>query len=306
MDVSGVTVTQGIASRIPCGVRPPRKQILDRDPRGEAKRFTTQIHQAGSAAELLALLENVPDQAALDHIHISAAMMSLAKFNKYRRLRKSHVDSRAWSRLVSRLHELLQQNALSPWSSANVFYATGELYKILGTHLRHVLPRLCKAVRSEASKMNAQELSNCMLAAEKLQNVSPEVRNVVPTFVSCIPGKVADMTPQGLANCLLAIAKLVDASKVVLEAVPAIARRLQGNLFRMNSQDLANNFWAVAKLKDLSPEGLALAPMLVGRIVPQIGRFKTVELHMSVWAAQQLREHDLVAMVQAELDRRGR
>lgn len=117
--------------------------------------------------------------------------------------------------------------------------------------------------------MKAQEISNCMLAAVKLQDASPAVLDAVPALAKRIPDKVEDMVPQALSNCLWAAATLQDSASAVLDTVPAIVQRMQ-----------------------------------MGQIPPQIGKMAPEGLQMSLKAARRLGEEELAAKLQAELDSR--
>ena len=342
----GLTVApdhRGFTSQLPRGVRERRRQVSESRAGDETKQLTTDIKKAGTASKLLAVLDAKMDGAVLDHIHVSAALIKLARFKKRRQLQRADAKHTVLAKLISRLHDMLQQKLLSPWSSANAFYAMSELYQELGTCVKPVLPRLSEAVAAKAAGMNEQGISNCLLSAAKLQGASPDVLTVVRPLVKQIRAKASCMNCQDLANCVWAAAKLQETSPAVLTAVPALAKHMldkvkgmtpqelsnslcavamlqepvpqalavvpvivqhmQETIHAMNSQDLCNNFWAVGKLKDASPDMQALAQQLIERIRPVISTFAREGLRMSLWAAQQFREEELAADLQAALHR---
>eukprot|EP00439_Symbiodinium_sp_Y106_P053455 s246_g7.t1 len=237
--------------RVPRGVRERRRQQDRSQDDGEARRLTAQITKAGSASELLALLEKPAKDAALfNSFHISAAMTKLARFKKRRQVGQADASSPVWATLSVRVSDMLEQDLLPPREAANVFYAAGELYQEMGKHMTKVLPLLCDSVHKKAAGMAEQALSNCLLAVVKLEDASPDVLTVVSALAMHIPAKVGAMTTQGMSNCLLAAAKLQDSSPEVLDIVPALAKFLPHKVGDMIPQALSNSLWAAAKLQD--------------------------------------------------------
>ena len=290
----GAAVTHGgrnFTSRLPLRVRERRRQAPDRNSDGEARRLTAQITKAGSASELLALLDKPVENANLfNHFHMSAAWTTLARFKKRRQFRKADAVSPVWAKLAARLDKMLQDDLLPPRVAANVFYSVGELYEEIERRMMQVLPKLCRAVRAKARGMNAQAIFNCMLAAVKLQDASPEVLDAVPALAKRIPATAEDMKPQELSNSLWAAAKLQDAAPEVLDAVPAVAKRIPDKVEEMKPQELSNSLWAAAKLQDASPEVLEAVPALAKRMPDKVEEMKPQELSNSLWAAASLQD----------------
>ncbi|CAE7289922.1 unnamed protein product [Symbiodinium sp. CCMP2592] len=285
----GATIPQ--RGRIPRRVRERRRQVPDRTSDGEARRLTAQISSTDSATELLALLEKpVENKNLFNHFHMSAAMTTLARFKKRRQLRPADASSSVWAQLAARLSEMLVQDALAPRGIANVFYAVGELYEQMGEHTSQVLPKLCEAVQAKAAGMVEQALSNCLLAAAKLQGSAPEALKVVPTLTRYIQGKAVSMNSQDLGNCLWAAARLQDASPEVLDAVPALAKRIADKAQDMIPQDLSNCLIAAAKLQDASPEVLDCVPALAKRIPEQVQHMNPQDLSNCLWASETLQD----------------
>ena len=214
----------GLVSSIPRGVREPRRQVPDgKSPEREARMLTSRITKASSAAELLELLGKQANSKILNEYHVTAFMTALAKFKRRHQLRQADSSGPAWAQFANRLQDMLQQDLLSPRSISNTFYAMGELCEELDKSMTQVMPKLCQTVQAKAAGMEPQGLSICLLAAAKLQDVSPDVLIVVPAIAQCMPKKVHDMTPQSLSNSLWAAAKLQHASPELLDAVPALA-----------------------------------------------------------------------------------
>ena len=304
----GATVTSGgrsLPGRLPRRVRERRRQVPDRSADGEARRLTSQITKAGSASELLALVDKpVQDGKLFNDFHMSAAWTTLVRFKKRRQFCKADARSPVWAKLSARLHKMLQDDLLPPRGAANVFYSVGELYAELDRHMTQVLPKLCRAVRAKTGGMKAQEISNCMLGAVSLQDASPEVLDAVPTLAKRIPDMVQHMNPQAISNCLWAAANLQDASPEVLDAVPSLAKRIPDKVEEMIPQAISNCLWAAAKLQDASPEVLDAVPALAKRIPDKVKDMIQKQLKMALWASQQLQRPELVAKLQAKLDRR--
>ena len=90
----------------------------------QATRLRAQMKKAGSASELLALVDEPVDNAKLfNRIRMLAAWTKLAKFRKGRQLRQADARSLVFAKLAARLHEMLRDNVLPPREAANVFYA---------------------------------------------------------------------------------------------------------------------------------------------------------------------------------------
>ena len=260
------------ASRLSRNVREKRRQAPDRNADGEARRLTAQITKADSASELLALLDKpVANEKLFNDFHMSAALTRLSRFKKMRQVRQSDLTSPVWAKLTARLYDLLREDLLPPRGAANVLYAVGELYREIEKHMSQVQPKLCEAILKKAPEMNAQDLANSLLAAAKLQSVSPRVLTAVPALAKHVPGKVKDMKPQELSNSLWAAAKLQDASPEVLTAVPALANCTPQKVEGMISQGLSNCLWAAAMLQDASPQVLTAVPALAKRIPEKVG-----------------------------------
>ena len=288
----GMTVApdrRGPASGLPRGVR-ERRRRWESSSGAETKQLTAQIKKADSASKLLAVLDKQVDGAVLDHIHVSAALVKLARFKKRRQLQQADASSAVLAKLSSRLLGMLQQNLLSPWSSANTLYAMGVLYEDLGECMAQALPRLYEAIRVKSDGMNAQGLSNCLWAAARLQDASPEVLNAVSALAKRIPDKVEDMVPQHLSNSLWAAAKLQDASPEVLDAVPALAKCIPDKVEEMKQQEWSNSLWAAARLQDASPEVLDAVPALANRIADKVEDMDPQALSNCLWAAAKLQD----------------
>ena len=337
----------GLASKIPKRVREPSRQATDtKNPEKEAKALTSRITKVSSAAELLDLLGKQMQSKILNEYHMTAFMTKLARFKRWNQLRQADANSPAWAQLTVRLQDMLRNDSLSPRSTANVFYALGELYEEMNLHIFQILPQLCKTVRRKAVSMNEQAMSNCLLAAAKLQDACPKALSIVASIANHIKSKVRSMNSQDLANCLWAAAKLQDASPEVLIAVPALAKGIPNRARNMKPQELSNCLWAAAKLKDTSPKVLDAVPALVKCIpdkvkdmtpqalsnclcaaatlrdaspkvlsaVPALAERMPYEvqgmipqaLRMSSEAARRLGEEELAAKLKAELDRRKR
>ena len=279
--------------RVPRGVRERRRQQDRSQDDGEARRLTAQITKAGSASELLALLEKPAKDAALfNSFHISAAMTKLARFKKRRQVGQADASSPVWATLSVRVSDMLEQDLLPPREAANVFYAAGELYQEMGKHMTKVLPLLCDSVHKKAAGMAEQALSNCLLAVVKLEDASPDVLTVVSALAMHIPAKVGAMTTQGMSNCLLAAAKLQDSSPEVLDIVPALAKFLPHKVGDMIPQALSNSLWAAAKLQDRAPEMLDAVPALVQHVrhKVEVGHMDPQGLSNCLWAAARLQD----------------
>ena len=280
-----------LVCKIPRRVREPRRQAPGRsNAEKEARALTSRITKASSAAELLDLLGQQVRSTIFNEYHLTAFMTRLARFKRGRQLRQSDSSSSALAKLADRLYDMLRQDLLSPRSTSNAFYAVGELYEQIEKHLPQLLPKLCDAVRSKAGDMEAQGLSNCVLAATKLHDVSPDVLVVVPALARSIRDKAVDMNPQELSNSLLAAAKLHDASPEVLTAVPAIAKQIPNKVGGMKPQELSNSLWAAEKLQDASPEALDAVPALTNRIQHKVEDLEPQGLSNCLLAAAKLQD----------------
>ena len=268
-----------------------RGRLSDRTADDEARRLTAYISKARSASELLTRSDRPLETAALfNHVHMSAALTRLSKFKKRRRFCQSDANSPVWAKLADRLDEMLREDLLPPRQVANVFYSIHELYEEMGRWRTPLLPKLCDAVRAKAAGMKAQELSNCMLAAAKLQDISREVLVVVPALARRIPDKVEDMIPQHLSNCLWAAARLHGASPEVLEAVPALVKSIPDKVEEMIPQHISNCLWGAATLQDALPEVVTAVPALAKLIPRKAEDMKPQELSNSLWAAAELQD----------------
>ncbi|CAE7289961.1 unnamed protein product [Symbiodinium sp. CCMP2592] len=278
-------------SKMPQRVREPRRGTQDSgSPEGEARMLTSRITKTDSAAELLELLGKQEQTRIFNEYHVTASMTKLAKLKRRRQLRQADTRSPVWAKLAARLQDMLQQDVLSPRSTANVFYAVSELYDEMGKHMLQVLPMLSEAVRVKATGMVEQALSNCLLAAGKLHDAAPEVLIAVPELSEQIRRKVASMNSQDLSNCIWASAKLHDASPQVLDLVPALAKRIANKVQDMISQALSNCLWSAAKLQDASPEVLDSVPALAKHIVDKAKSMRAQELSNCLWAAAKLQD----------------
>ncbi|CAE7289928.1 unnamed protein product [Symbiodinium sp. CCMP2592] len=278
-------------NRVRGGFRKRGGRLPDRTPDDEARRLTAYISRARSTSELLTRSDGALENAALfNHVHMSAALTRLSKFKRARQFYRSDASSPVWAKLCDRLDSMLREDSLPPRQVANVFYSVHELYEEMDRHQTRLLPKLCDAVRAKAAGMKAQELSNCLLAAAKLQDTSRAVLVVVPALANCIPDKVADMIPQHLSNCLWAAATLHDASPEVLEAVPALVKSIPDKVEEMIPQHLSNCLWGAATLQEALPEVVTAVPALAQHTPEQAQDMKPQELSNSLWAAAKLQD----------------
>lgn len=283
--------SRNCTTRVRGRLRKRRGCLSDRTADDEARRLTGYISKARSASELLTRSDRPLETTTLfNHVHMSAALTRLSKFKKRRRFCQSDASSPVWAKLADRLDELLREDSLPPRQVANVFYSIHELYEEMGRFRTPLLPKLCDAVRAKAAGMKAQELSNCLLAAAKLQDISREVLVVVPALARRIPDKVADMIPQHLSNCLWAAARLHGASPEVLEAVPALVKSIPDKVEEMIPQHISNCLWGAATLQDALPEVVTAVPALAKLIPRKAEDMKPQELANSLWAAAELQD----------------
>ena len=240
--------------------------------------LTSKISSAESAAKILELVGREVDGEVFNDFHMSAAFTRLAKLSRERKISQTDAGSPVWPRLVSRLRGMLQKNMLPPRGLANVFWASNELFnKVPGCNEEMVL-ELVTSVQENASAMNAQALSNCMLVAAKLGDAGQGVLSCVKSIVEHMPANAKDLKPQELSNSLWAAAKLQDAAPEVRKCIPAISQRILDKVEGMKPQELANSLWAAATLQHAASEVLIAVPAISQSIPDKVRGMNSQEL----------------------------
>ena len=113
---------------------------------------------------------------------------------------------------------------------------------------------LGKSLGEKASGMNAQELSNSLLACVQLKGVAPEVLTGLPELAAQISIKAKDMVPQALSNSLWAAIRLKDDTPKVLQMVPALVEEIPRQQASFVPQAICNCLEALILLQDSVPE----------------------------------------------------
>ena len=230
-----------------------------------ARILTSKIKQAKSAAELLDLLDEAVDGPIFNHFHASAAYTSLATWKRKDGLTPSDKESPVLPRLAARVQTMTEKGQVEPRTVANVLSSLGKL-----PHGRDIfkglLMALVKSLGEKASGMNAQELSNSLLACVQLKGVAPQVFAALPELAAQISMKAKDMKPQELSSSLRASACLKDVAPNVKEIVPALVTQINVKARDMIPQQLSNSLWSATRLKDDAPEVLQMVPALVKEI----------------------------------------
>ena len=166
-----------------------------------ARKLTSQMKEdVKSAAELLDLLDGVVDGPIFNNFHASASYHSLA--TKWKGgLTKSEKASPVLPRLAARVEDMVLKGQLLPREVSNIFWSLGQLSDDLGLS-KGLLTALVQSLCEQASCMNPQDLSNCLLACLQLNGVAPEVLTALPELAAQISIKAKDMIPQHLSNSL--------------------------------------------------------------------------------------------------------
>ena len=237
-----------------------------------ARKLTSQMKDGvQSAAELLYLLDGVVDGPIFNHFHASAAYHSLA--TKWKGgLTPSDKASPVLPKLAARVQDMALKGELPPRQVSNVFWSLGQLSDDLEVP-EGLLMALVKSLGEKASGMNAQELSNSLLACVQLKGVAPQVFAALPELAAQISIKAKDMIPQHLSNSLWAAAQLKDVAPEVKEVVPAIVAQIQDKAKDMIPQHISNSLWAALRLQDDTPEVLQMVAALVEEIPHQKASF---------------------------------
>ena len=232
-----------------------------------AKILTSKIKKAKSATELLDLLDGVVDGPIFNNFHASAAYTSLATWKRKGGLTPSDKASPVLPRLAARVQDMALKGQLPAREVSNVFWSLGQLSDDLDIS-KGLLMALLESLGEKANGMNAQDLSNNLLACVQLKAEAPEVLTVLPKLAAQISIKAKDMKPQELSNSLWASAHLKEDvnHKDVQKLVAALVRQIPDKANSTNPQGLANSLWAATRLKDVAPEVLQMVPALVKEI----------------------------------------
>ena len=257
-----------------------------------ARKLTSQMKEdVKSAAELLDLLDGVVDGPIFNNFHVSAAYHSLATWKRKGGLTPSDKASPVLPRLAARVQDMALKGQLEPREVSNVFWSLGQLSDGLGAS-KGLLTALVQALGEKASRMNAQDLSNNLLACVQLKAVAPEVLTVLPKLAAQISIKAKDMKPQELSNSLWAVAHLRDDAchEDVQKFVTPLACQILEKANGMIPQHLANTLWAAAQLKDVALDAAKIVPAMVAQIQDKANGMIPQGLSNSLWAATQLRD----------------
>ena len=226
-----------------------------------ARKITSKIKQAQSAAELLDLVDGEVEGPIFNRFHASAAYTSLA--TKWKGgLTPSVKASRVLPKLAARVQNMIEEGQLDLQAVANVFYSLGKLSDDIEVP-KGLLMALAAQISNKASDMNPQDLSNSLWAATSLKDDAPEVLHMVPALLEEMPRKQASFDSQAICNCLEALVLLQDSVSQVndfLAAAPGskndfvgfTASRFSTLLPRLKGNDLKlavpSVVWACAKL----------------------------------------------------------
>ena len=256
-----------------------------------ARKVTSQMKEdVKSAAELLKLLDGVVEGPIFNDFHASAAYHSLA--TKWKGgLTPSDISSPVLPRLGARVQDMALKGQLQPRAISNVFWSLGQLCDDVDIS-KGLLTALVQTLREKASRMNAHDLSNNLLACVQLKGVAPEVLTVLPKLAAQISIKAKDMVPQALSNSLWAFAHLKeDAShEDVAKIVAALVGQIPDKAKDMIPQHLSNSLWAAAQLKDVAPDATKIVPAIVAQIQDKANGMIPQGLSNSLYAAAQLKD----------------
>ena len=213
-----------------------------------ARKLTSQMKKdVQSAAELLYLLDRVVDGPIFNKYHASAAYHSLA--TKWKGgLTASDKASPVLPRLAARVQDMALKGELESRQLSNVLWSLGRLSDDL-VIFKGLVTALVQSVDETASRMNAQDLSNTLLACVQLKVLAPEVLTVLSKLAAQISIKAKDMKPQELANSLWAAARLKDDAPEVLQMVPALLEEIPRNQADFKSQEICNCLEALVLLR---------------------------------------------------------
>ena len=256
-----------------------------------ARLLTSKIKQAKSAAELLDLLAGVVDGPIFNHFHASAAYTSLATWKRQGGLTTSDKASPVLPRLAARVQDMALKGELESRQLSNVLWSLGQLSDDL-VIFKGLLTALVQTVGETASSMNAQDLSNNLLACVQLKVVAREVLTVLPKLAAQTSIKAKDMKPQELANSLWASAQLKDdaSHEDVAKIVAALVRQIPDKAKDMIPQALSNCLWAAARLKDIAPGVKEIVPAIVAQIPEKANGMIPQHVSNCLWAATRLKD----------------
>ena len=206
--------------RTTLGVRERRVSLHRKGPTGgktgstdikaQARALNSQIKQADSATELIAILKENVDAGFFDSIHASTAYHKLATFFKSDGFLPSICSGGpALVKLQARTEAFIKKGQVDSWAFANVMWAMAVLHRELPLVMQ-LLPSMVTAFSVKTLDMAPQALSICLWAAVQLKDVAPEALKIVPALVSQIPGKASDMTVQALSNTMEGLVSLQD------------------------------------------------------------------------------------------------
>ena len=218
-----------------------------------ARKLTSQMKEAKSAAELLDLLDGVVDGPIFNDFHASAAYHSLATWKRNGGLTPSERESPVLRRLAARVQNMALKGELGPRQVSNVFWSLGQLSDDLDIS-RDLLMALVRSLVEKAVGMDSRGLSNNLLACVQLKGVAREVLTALPKLASEISIKAKYMTPQDLSNNLWAATRLKDDAREVLQMVPALLQEIPRNQADFKSQEICNCLEALVLLQDSVPE----------------------------------------------------
>ena len=266
----------------------------------EAKVYTQRMTEAPSFNEFLAVLQEVLDRGIFNDFHASAAYHSLTIWQRRGELSKHERKNPVLDNLNHEFRVILGRGHVRPRATANVLWSVGHLSKRLPNFL-DIVPVLVAEVPVVAKDMNAQGVSNCMLAAANLRTVTPDALKMVPPLVAQVPLIAKDMNPQHVPNCLWAAATLKEAAPDALKMVPALVTQVPVVADTMTAQGVSNSLWAVASLKTVAPNVLETVPVLVAQVSAIAKNMKAIDLSTCLCAAETLKEAapDALKMVPA-------
>ncbi|CAE8599374.1 unnamed protein product [Polarella glacialis] len=234
--------------------------------------LTRRLFQATSE-QLLGLVEE--HWADLNSIHVSAALVTLARSSSTQGLR----SDRRFRALLRRTQELMRE--LQPQACANVLWSLGRLGYHPGNRFLSELFEVAEGLLGEFWPRN---LANSMWACAKLR-CRPEADAFLSLLAEQLAARAAELTPVELSNSLWGMGKLqMEPGESVLHALVETSRQ---QLPRWKAQDLASCLWALAALQ-YQPDS-AFMDALASASHANLHRFKGDELVVSLRVFSQLK-----------------
>ena len=258
----------GVATRPSGGRGGYRNPATTRGGPIDAARFTSVIKECSEVGELARVLQE--QKGFLNHIHVSAAWMSLARMGKGR----GGGDLR---NLLSLLQDLTSStlDRQGTWGIGNIFYSMARLRVPMDRGLLEVMQTRATAT---AGEFKTQEVANVLWALATMGEKAD--RGLLEAMQTRATATAVHYKPQEVANVLWALATM--GARANLELLEAMQNRATATAVDFKPQEVANLLWALATMGEKADRGLLEA--MQTRATAAAVDFKPQEVANLLWA----------------------